>query len=65
MKTSFLSLLTAIIVLNVAPGYDACGNKIRTFVDEPVDSFEVDSFEIVIDSLDIECDSLVLEADSM
>ena len=63
MNISVLSLLAAFVVLNVAPGYDACGNKIKGY------HFDDDTTEYMADSLELMADSARVltsaEADSL
>ncbi len=58
MKTSFLSIIAATVILNVAPGYDACGNKIKGYhFEEDSIAFDADSLGIAPDSTDIDADT--------
>ena len=55
--------MVAFVVLNVAPGYDACGNKVKDY------HFDEDTVEYIGDSLEFMGDSDIVlvsvEADSL
>ena len=59
MRFSIISLLAAFAVLNVAPGYDACGNKLPGYEEQ-----KEDSVEWVTDSTEHEVESFSFDADS-
>ena len=63
MKTSILSIIAATVILNVAPGYDACGNKIKGYhFDEDTVAYDADSLGTAPDSSDIDADTTGVDA---
>ena len=54
MRFSIISFLAAIVILNVAPGYDACGNKLPGYQEQDADTLEcyTDSVELEVDSVE-------------
>ncbi|MBQ7443544.1 MAG: hypothetical protein IJS59_06725 [Bacteroidaceae bacterium] len=63
MKTSILSIIAATVILNVAPGYDACGNKIKGYhFDEDTVAYDADSLGTAPDSTSIDADTTGVDA---